>query len=448
MRTAVYERYTAVLCIKMKKRDFLTMIKTLTLENGIRLVMEPIPSLRTVSFGVWVKVGSANETKENNGISHVIEHCLFKGTTSRSAKQLADEISAIGDQLNAFTGKECTAFYGVTLTEYLPKLIELLGDMLRNSTFEEEPLKKELGVILEEIDMYDDSPEDLVHELLQKHVWEEHPLGYIISGEKSVVSEMTKEQIVEYMKQYYCGSNMVVSVAGNFDEDEMLDCLKEHFLPIPEFGTIVKSEYSTEKPQFHRCCCTRKKDVEQLYMNLAFETIPETDELRHVQIMVNALLGGSNNSRLFQEIREELGLAYSVYSYSSLYRAAGLFHVDVIVNPANAITVYEKLKQVLTNFSDEILREEEVKALYTQLRTEMIMGSESARNRMEQNAKSLLMHNRVILLEETIEKLSKVTATDMRDFAKKYLDIKKCGICLVGDVSKDAELVKKRWKSE
>ena len=359
------------------------MIKTVTLENGIRVVLEPMQNLHTVSFGVWVKVGSANETIENNGISHVIEHCLFKGTKTRSAKQLADEISAIGDQLNAFTGKECTAFYGVTLTEYLPKLIELMGDMLQNSTFEEEPLKKELGVILEEIDMYDDSPEDLVHELLQKKVWEDHPLGYIISGEKSVVSAMTKEQILTYMKKYYCGSNMVVSVAGNFDEEEVLSCLEKHFQSIPEFGENADMK-AVEAPVFCRTSCERKKDVEQLYMNLAFETIPETDELRHVQIMVNALLGGSNNSRLFQTIREELGLAYSVYSYSSLYRAAGLFHIDVIVNPANAVIVYEKLREILREFAELRISETERDALYRQLRTEMIMGSESARNRMEQ----------------------------------------------------------------
>ena len=139
------------------------MIKCFEMENGIRVVLEQMPQLRTAAFGVWIQVGSVNETKENNGISHVIEHCLFKGTKTRSAKQLADEISAIGDQLNAFTGKECTAFYGVTLTEYLPKMMELVGDMLKNSTFEEEPLRKELGVILEEIDMYDDSPEDMLH---------------------------------------------------------------------------------------------------------------------------------------------------------------------------------------------------------------------------------------------------------------------------------------------
>ena len=423
------------------------MIKTVTLENGIRVVLEPMQNLHTVSFGVWVKVGSANEIIENNGISHVIEHCLFKGTTTRSAKQLADEISAIGDQLNAFTGKECTAYYGVTLTEYLPKMIELLGDMLKNSTFEEEPLKKELGVILEEIDMYDDSPEDLVHELLQKKVWEDHPLGYIISGEKSVVSVMTKEQIIAYMKQYYCGSNMVISIAGSFEEGETLTELKKHFLSIPEFGEETEHGIITVTPQFHRCVCERKKDVEQLYMNLAFETIPETEELRHVQIMVNALLGGSNNSRLFQTIREELGLAYSVYSYSSLYRAAGLFHIDVIVNPVNAVTVYEKLREILAEFSEHEISDVELKALYTQLRTEMIMGGESARNRMERNAKSLLMHDRVVTLEETIEKLSQVTAAQMQAFAKQYLDINRSSICLVGELSKEANAVKKHWKS-
>ena len=423
------------------------MIKTFELENGIRVVLEPMNHLRTASFGVWVKVGSVNETKENNGISHVIEHCLFKGTKTRSAKQLADEISAIGDQLNAFTGKECTAFYGVTLTEYLPKMMELVGDMLKNSIFEEEPLQKELAVILEEIDMYDDSPEDLVHELLQKNVWENHALGYIISGEKSVVSGMTREQIMEYMNLHYCGSNMVISIAGNFDEQEATEDLKRYFADIPRFGAVknVTTDADTV-PTFKRCLCERKKDVEQLYMNLAFSTMDERDEERHVQIMANALLGGSNNSYLFQQVREELGLAYSVYSYSSLYRHAGLFHIDVIVNPANALTVYNKLEEILKDFSSKAISKEELDSLYTQLRIEMIMGSESARNRMERNAKALLMHERVVTLEETLEKLSKVTSEDIRMFGENYFDLSKAGICMVGDIGKEAEKVKKKWR--
>ncbi len=423
------------------------MIKTLELENGIRVVLEPMNHLRTVSFGVWVKVGSVNETKENNGISHVIEHCLFKGTKTRSAKQLADEISEIGDQLNAFTGKECTAFYGVTLTEYLPRMMELVGDMLQNSTFEEEPLSKELGVILEEIDMYDDSPEDLVHELLEKNVWKNHALGYIISGEKSVVSEMTREQIVEYMKLHYCGNNMVISIAGNFEETAVIENLKRYFETIPRFGTgNNRNKDANTVPEFQRCLCERKKDVEQLYMNLAFSTMNEREEERHVQIMANALLGGSNNSRLFQQVREELGLAYSVYSYSSLYRYAGLFHIDVIINPANAMKVYEKLSEILREFSKTAIRKEELDSLYTQLRIEMIMGSESARNRMERNAKALLMHDRVVPLEETLHKLSLVTAEDIRLFGEKYFNLEGAGICLVGDITKEAEKVKKFWR--
>lgn len=438
------------------------MIKTFELDNGIRVVTEQMSYLRTVSFGVFVSVGSANESKENNGIAHVIEHALFKGTATRSAKQLADEISAIGDQLNAYTGKESTAFYGVTLKEYLPKLMELMGDMLEHSTFEEEPLKKELGVIVEEIDMYDDSPEDLVHELLQKNVWKNHPLGYIISGEKSVVSKMTKEQIVAFMEQHYCGTNMIISVAGDFDEDTLQSDLIKYFGEIPKHGkkavnhTMVKvlpdtpyeKKYAVpEQPVFHRCFCQRKKDIEQLYMNLAFEAVPETDEKRHIMIVTNALLGGSNNSRLFQIIREESGLAYSVYSYSSMYRRAGLFHIDVIINPTNAVTVYEKLQEILLDFATKPISQSELQALYTQLRTEMIMGSESARNRMEHNAKSILMHGRLVPLEETLEKLSKVTPEEILEFAKEHFDLSKCSICLVGDCKDEAGHIKEKWRA-
>ena len=261
-----------------------------------------------------------------------------------------------------------------------------------------------------------------------------------------MVSSMTREQIVEYMKLHYCGSNMVISIAGNFEEQEILDDLMRYFAEIPRFGMGNNANADADTvPQFQRCLCERKKDVEQLYMNLAFSTMDERDEERHVQIMANALLGGSNNSRLFQQVREELGLAYSVYSYSSLYRYAGLFHIDVIVNPANAMRVYEKLAEILKNFSGTAISKEELTSLYTQLRIEMIMGGESARNRMERNAKALLMHNRVVPLQETLEKLSKVTAEDIRVFGEKYFDLSKAGICLVGDISEEAEEIKKHW---
>jgi predicted Zn-dependent peptidase len=181
-------------------------------------------------------------------------------------------------------------------------------------------------------------------------------------------------------------------------------------------------------------------------MNLAFPTMDERDEERHVQIMADALLGGSNNSYLFQQVREELGLAYSVYSYSSLHRYAGLFHIYVIVNSSNAVKVYDKLAEILKKFSQSALSEAELNSLYTQLRIEMIMGSESARNRMERNAKALLMHERVVTLDETLDKLSKVSAEDIRMFGEKYFDLSKAGICMVGDIGKEAEKVKKNWR--
>ena len=425
------------------------MVKIIELENGIQVILDTMSHLHTVSFGVWVKVGSVNETVENNGISHVIEHCLFKGTKTRSAKQLAGEISAIGDQLNAFTSKECTAFYGTTLTEYLPKMIELVGDMLCNSTFEEEALQKELGVILEEIDMYDDSPEDLVHELLEKNVWKNHALGYIISGEKSVVSKMTRKQIIEYMKLHYCGSNIVISVAGGFEEEQTIQHIKRYFESLPKYGSGIKTttDYNT-MPVFHRCLCERKKDVEQLYMNLAFKTVKESDENRHTQVILNGLLGGSNNSRLFQQIREELGLAYSVYSYSSLFRHAGLFHVDVIINPENTKKVYDKLNEIFIDFATAKVSEQEVKSLYSQIRIEMIMGSESARNHMERNAKSLLNYGRYIPLEEMLQKLSQVTNEMICDFSAKYLKMEQASICFVGDITEEVNKIKNDWKKK
>ena len=417
------------------------------LENGIQVILDTMPHLRTVSFGVWVKVGSVNETIENNGISHVIEHCLFKGTKTRSAKQLASEISAIGDQLNAFTSKECTAFYGTTLTEYLPKMIELVGDMLSNSIFEEEALQKELGVILEEMDMYDDSPEDLVHELLEKNVWKNHALGYIISGEKSVVSKMTREQILEFMKLHYCGNNMVISVAGGFDEEQTLQTIKRYFEPIEKQGIGLKQTTDCDiAPTFYRCLCERKKDLEQLYMNLAFPTIKESDERRHTQVILNGLLGGSNSSRLFQQIREELGLAYSVYSYSSLFRHAGLFHVDIIINPDNAKQVYDKLNEIFIEFATCPVKKQEIHSLYNQIRIETIMGSESARNHMERNAKSLLNYGRFIPLEEMLDNLSKVTSDMVCEFSANYLRMEQAGICLVGDINEEVDTIKKYWK--
>ena len=280
------------------------------LSNGITVVLEPMNYLKTTSFGVWVKVGSCNETKENNGIAHVIEHMLFKGTKKRNSRQIADDMAKIGGNVNAYTTKECTSYYTTTLAEHLPAAIEIISDMINHSTFEEDALEKEKGVIIEEIDMYDDSPEDLVHEMLQQVIWEDHPLGFIISGTKENVLGMTREQIQEFMAEHYVAENMLISIAGKFDTDEVMQLLEEAFACVP--NQTIKQQMVA--PEYHHCIYTKEKDVEQVHLNIAFDSIPYDHEDKYVLSILNSILGGGLNSRLFMEIREELGLTYSIYS--------------------------------------------------------------------------------------------------------------------------------------
>src|SRR5690554_3286775 len=289
------------------------MINVITLNNGITVVMEDMPYLKSASFGVWVRVGSANEDESNNGIAHMIEHMLFKGTNTRSAKQIADEMARIGGNINAFTSKECTCYYATTLSEHLPIAIRVIGDMLINSLIDEKALKKEKSVIIEEIDMYEDSPEDLVHEVLQQRIWKGHPLGYMISGRKKIVRKVTREEIIDFIDAYYTGENIVISIAGSFDQKEILAHVEEVFGDIKPRASM--NAMSLYLPQYNKVLVKRNKDIEQLHVNIAFNGISYLSEERFTLSVLNTILGGSLSSRLFQKIREDAGLTYSIYSY-------------------------------------------------------------------------------------------------------------------------------------
>lgn len=406
------------------------MINRRKLSNGITVVLETMPYLRSAALGVWVKVGSSNENEKNNGISHMIEHMLFKGTKNRNAKQIADDMARIGGDINAYTSKECTSFYAVTLDEHLPIAIEILGDMFNNSLIDETSLKKEKGVIIEEIDMYDDSPEDLVHEMLQMKVWDKHPLGYQISGKKEIVRKITREEILDFMSRYYVSENMVISVAGNFKEEEVMGLLEENFFAIPQ----GPRQPDCSAPIYCPSLYTKEKDVEQLHLNIAFESVVSDAEEKYALTILNSVLGGSINSRLFQVIRENLGLTYTIYSYGSSYKKAGLLHVYGAMNPI-------QLEQVLTNTFDIIedlkkngITPDELIMTKEQIKTELIMGNESAKNRMNSNGKAILLKNYIIPLDETIDKVSKVTREEVMDFARKYLKKEKCSLSLVGNL--------------
>lgn len=417
------------------------MISEYRLSNGIQLVVEQQPHFRSVSLGIWVKAGSAYENKGNQGISHLIEHMLFKGTRKRTSKAISGLIARIGDDVNAYTSNEYTCYYGSTLPEFLPELTELFADMLTDSVFAEEELIKEKSVVMDEIDMYNDSPEDLVHEKLQEAVWQGHPLSYLISGDKTSVENISRENLLAFYRQYYTGSNMVLSLAGNagMSCDELVALFEDLFSKIP---TGEAHEQELTSPVYQAITLQIDKKIEQLHMNLAFEAIHALSSERYVAGVFNAAFGGSDNSLLFQNIREEQGLAYSVYSYQNNYLKSGLFHVDITVNPKQAAKVMQSVVKLIeevkkTEFSDDVLD-----VYKNQIKIDLIMRSESAKAKMSKNAKDLLYFGALVPLDEMIQGILSVTACDVRAFAEKYLDIKNASFCSVGKLmKKDAKCI-------
>lgn len=405
------------------------MIHQRQLKNGIRIIMEEMPSYRSVSIGVWIRVGSMYENKQTNGMAHVIEHMLFKGTKNRTAADIANEMTALGGNMDAFTCKDCTCYYAKTLDIYAKEAMDILGDMISHSLFDEKELKKELGVILEEIDMYEDSPEDLVHEHLQMEVWKDHPLGFLISGEKEVVSKFDRQQLMEFFNKYYVGKNIVISVAGHFDADEMTGWIQAFFGNIPEGQRSDPGPV----PDFHPVVWKREKDIEQNHLCVAFDCCSILSDERYVMTVANNILGGNMNSRIFMKIRDELGLTYAIYSYGSSYEQTGLFQIYAAMQPSQTEQVLKEIfKEIDRGIKNGISREE-LDIAIRQIQAELILGYESSYNRMSSLGKSLLLHDRVITLEEELEHIRQVTEEDVRRFFEKYLKKDQCSIAVVGN---------------
>ena len=440
-------------------------IELISLPNGIRVVLEPMPYVKTAAFGVFVGVGSVCETKENNGISHMIEHMLFKGTETKSAKELADITARLGDTANAYTGKEYTAYYGVTVAEELFKLMEVLADMLLYSVFDRKALSKEKGVICEEIDMYNNSPDDLVHELAQKRAWQGHPLSFQISGTKGVVRGMTREKILTFYKREYRPERTVLSVAGAFDKKRVVEYLTELFCPGGQ-GTAacLKKEglapdmrygkyYEEKTPVQNRPAASYTRnfsksyqDTSQLHMNLVFPGISYLDEKRHIATVFQSVFGGSNNSLLFQKIREEEGLAYAVYSYGCPYAKEGLVHIDAVTAPNQAETVFEYALEVCDTMRKQTVSEETLSTHKALIRTEAILSKESVQSRMEGNGRSVLLRGRVISQEEELKHIEAVTAEDIREFARQVLCPEKMSVCLVGETRSAGQKLMRKFE--
>lgn len=415
------------------------MFTRVVLENGIRIVYEKIPYVRSITIGVWVGTGSRNENKRNNGISHFIEHMVFKGTERRTAKEIAESIDNIGGQLNAFTGKECTCYYTKTLDTHFDLALEVLSDMLFNSKFDQKDIDIERKVILEEIGMYEDSPEELVHDILSEVVWDGNSLGYPILGTQDCLKKINRDTIKEYIDVNYLPSNSVISIAGNFYEEELIEAVTKYFSGWKN-KNINKSAY--QKVDFISDIKIKEKDIEQVHMCMGFEAIEQGNDNLYTLLAINNIFGGGMSSRLFQKIREEKGFVYSIYSYPSSYKDAGLFTIYAGMNPEHLSKVSKLIIKEINELKKHGIKSDELQKSKEQLKGNYILGLESTSSRMNSIGKSELMMEKIFTPEEILQKIDKVNMDSVKEIIDQVFNIEKLSFTAVGNIKKDIDIKK------
>ncbi|GGE65150.1 M16 family metallopeptidase [Priestia taiwanensis] len=380
------------------------MIKKYTCQNGVRIVLENIPTVRSVAIGVWINTGSRHENEQNNGISHFLEHMFFKGTTNRNAKEIAESFDSIGGQVNAFTSKEYTCYYAKVLDDHASYALEVLADMFFNSTFDEEELKKEKNVVLEEIKMYEDTPDDIVHDLLTRATYGNHPLGYPILGTEETLETFNGDTLRTYMDENYTPDKVVVSVAGNIDE-AFISQVEKYFGSYEGKGR----QATITAPSFHEEVLVRQKETEQAHLCLGYKGLSVGDKDIYSLIVLNNILGGSMSSRLFQEVREQRGLAYSVFSYHSSYEDNGMLTIYGGTGNTQLNTLYETIQETVQKLKDTGITAKELNNSREQLKGSLMLSLESTNSRMSRNGKNELLLGTHRSLDSIVESINGVT---------------------------------------
>ncbi|MDQ0227557.1 M16 family metallopeptidase [Metabacillus niabensis] len=388
------------------------MIKKYTCQNGVRIVLENIPTVRSVAIGVWIGTGSRNENKQNNGVSHFLEHMFFKGTKTRSAREIAESFDSIGGQVNAFTSKEYTCYYAKVLDDHAGFALDVLADMFFNSTFDEEELKKEKNVVYEEIKMYEDTPDDIVHDLLSRATYGDHPLGYPILGTEETLATFNGDTLREYMNNYYTPDNVVISIAGNVSE-EFIKQVEKHF---GSYETGAKKR-EFEKPSFMVEKIARKKETEQAHLCIGFNGLEAGHDDIYSLIVLNNILGGSMSSRLFQDVREQKGLAYSVFSYHSSYQDNGILTIYGGTGKKQLNLLFETIQETLSTLKNDGITAKELANSKEQMKGSLMLSLESTNSRMSRNGKNELMLGRHRSLDSIIELVNEVTEDSVNSLA-------------------------------
>ncbi len=377
----------------------------ITLPNGLRIIGERIPHFRSVSVGLWLGSGSQYESVQEAGVSHFLEHMVFKGTEKRTARQIAEEMDAVGGQLNAFTAKECTCFYAKVVDEHLPLAMDVICDLVTRPTFDPNEMAKEKGVVIEEIAMAEDTPEDLVHELIMLAHYGDQAVSRPILGTEDSVSGCAREKLHGYWARMYRPGNAVLAIAGNYDWSAVLDMANAH---LGDWRAEGFDRLPCVTREVAPAVVTREKDIEQVHICLGYPALPMGDNRNYDISIFNSVFGGAMSSRLFQKIREELGMAYTVYSYPNTYMDTGMLSVYAATNPETAVQVYDMILQEARAIAEGGMTRQEFDMAREQLKSGYILGLESTSARMQSNGRRLLLMDKTRTESETLDAINAV----------------------------------------
>ena len=397
--------------------------------NGLRLVVKEMQGLMSVTMGVLVGTGASAETDAEDGISHFIEHMQFKGTEKRTAFEISDAFDRIGAQVNAFTGKDITCYYSKCTSDHTQTCFELLADLFLNSTFPEEEMEREKGVVCEEISMNEDTPEDLCLDLLSTAFYGKENYGRNILGTTERVKSFTVADIMRYKKARYCPENIVISFAGAIDK-QTAEALVEEF-----FATLPAGKFEDRKPNIIKphLSLVKRKPIEQMHLAIAYPAVPRGDKKEDVYAALNSILGGSMSARLFQEVREKRGLAYSVYSYISAFSDCAAQNIYAGVNPSNLEQAYDAINAVIKDMKEKGITQDEFLRSREQMKSGMFFSNESSNSQMLLYGRYMLNFNKVFDFEEKLKKINAMTYEDAQDTLSMMFDEKEKAVALVGN---------------
>lgn len=400
--------------------------------NGIRVIIEEIPEVRSVTIGVWVSVGSKDESDKENGISHFLEHMIFKGTKSKTALQIAQIMDSMGGHIDASTGREHTCYYAKVLNKHLSHTIEVLADIFFNSVFNPIEIEKEKQVVIEEIKMYEDTPDDLIHDLFVQTIWNKHSLGQPIWGKLDVIKNISQDELINFWISRYTPYEIVIAVAGHVQKNEVINQIFKFF------GNHTGPNWRTTSdiPELKSCLNFQFRKLEQVHLCLGTRGLPSTHKDRYVLKLLNLILGGGMSSRLFQKIREENALSYNVHSYPLSYKNAGALVVYVGTSSKN----YKKTTQIIlnefSNLKNELISEEELLNAKEKIKGALCLNSEDTAYRMSRLAEQEIYFNKFFNIEETLELIDKVNITDLKRIAQEIFKNEYLCLTTIGPLSK------------